>query len=89
VSNDLERSEDLFWDFLAIQVFFDLLKGNLGIFVRFLRRSRRILCLDGKLRDGKSVNLGGLLFNIVFCYLIVSFHSPNHLGSLLTILVPY
>ena len=59
MSNDLERSEDLFGNFLSIKVFLDLLKGNLGILVRFLRRSRRILCLYGKLRDCKSVNLGG------------------------------
>src|ERR1700675_277843 len=58
VSNDCKRSKDLFRNFLAVQIIFDLLQGDLRVLIRFLSSRRRILRLDGKLRDSESVHLG-------------------------------
>ena len=58
MSNDLERSKDLFGNILAIQVISDLLKGDLRVLVRFLSRGRRIQRLNWIVSDSKSVYLG-------------------------------
>src|SRR5260370_1869203 len=58
MSNDLERSKDLFGNLLAVKVISDLLKGDLCVLVRFLSRGRRIQRLDWKLGDSESVYLG-------------------------------